>query len=157
MKVQGFTLIELVAVIVILGVLSVVALPKFIDLKRDAKIASLKSVYGSLKSGVSMAHSASLVKGMASKPYSGPNDSISVQGTPLGIHYLYPTTSGAFNRSVEKVLTDETMQYMIVHRTNPNEIKLRLEGYSIFDACRVVYQQATESALPEITIETNDC
>jgi prepilin-type N-terminal cleavage/methylation domain-containing protein len=46
----GFTLIELVAVIVILGILSVSALPKFIDLRGDARGAVLENIAGSLKS-----------------------------------------------------------------------------------------------------------
>ena len=47
---NGFTLIELVMVIVILGVLAAVALPKFIDLKGDAQLAALQGVAGALSS-----------------------------------------------------------------------------------------------------------
>ncbi len=47
---QGFTLIELVVVIIVLGIIAVIALPKFIDFRTDADASVLKGMQGSLKS-----------------------------------------------------------------------------------------------------------
>jgi len=67
-KQSGFTLIELVMVIVILGVLAVTALPKFVDLKSDSQSAALTGVAGSLTSAFAInyaARSANSTKGVA--------------------------------------------------------------------------------------------
>jgi MSHA pilin protein MshA len=53
-KSYGFTLIELVIVIVILGILSAVAAPKFINLNSDARIAKLESLEGTMRSASSL-------------------------------------------------------------------------------------------------------
>lgn len=49
MKQKGFTLVELIVVVVILGILSIVAVPKFMNFERDANIAALKGIKGSLE------------------------------------------------------------------------------------------------------------
>ncbi|PLC57311.1 type II secretion system protein [Photobacterium carnosum] len=92
MRNKGFTLIELVVVIVILGILAVVAAPKFMGLQREARIADLKGLEGSLKAANEMVYAKAAMKGLEHSSFFEINTSennIEINGKRVDLNYGY--------------------------------------------------------------------
>ncbi|WP_119394463.1 pilus assembly FimT family protein [Salinibius halmophilus] len=89
-KQSGFTIIELVIVIVLLGILAAVAVPRFVNLTSAAKSSQLESIAGTMHSSLLLIKAQALVRGQAVG-----NGTINVNGTNIDLLDGYPSVDGS--------------------------------------------------------------
>jgi MSHA pilin protein MshA len=147
---EGFTLIELVVVIVILGILAVTAAPKFIDLTGDAKASTIQAVKGSLNSAADMAHAKSLVNGTL-------NDAISIAGKNINFKNGYPTKE-SINDLMDIEITANVSDAVFVLAVSGNAATYSYKGSTTPTSCQTIYNEAVDTDnKPSITSNTTDC
>jgi len=147
---RGFTLIELVVVIVILGILAAFAVPKFMGLEGQARIAAVNSIGGSMESADSMAHG-------IWEATANPTNPLTIAGESVTFTNTYPNAA-----SIGLLLDQSTS----TGYSNPRNGEYVPNGAGTAADCNAQYANATtvttasgqiQDIAPVVTLTTSNC
>ncbi|WP_458735063.1 pilus assembly FimT family protein [Zobellella taiwanensis] len=162
-KAAGFTLIELVIVIVILGILGAVAAPRFINLQDDAYAANINGLKGSIQSAMTLANTKAILKGQEKTDKA---TEVDVDGQKVTFVYGFPT---ADDKGIIAMLQD--LNVSSAGSTDFRSIDggdgegatitiaptARAKATAAATECKITYTAATSSAVATVSSDTTGC
>jgi MSHA pilin protein MshA len=163
----GFTLIELIVVIAVLGILAANTVPVFMNPQADARASALNDIKSSLKSGVSMVYSKAILSGLENSAYGAElcMDKVAgAVGTDCDMVSLVYGRPAATADGVVKIVqnevcasTDTVCDKDGTYSLESSEIRIYSSIAPDMEGCSVSYKEATASTPPSITSNYEGC
>ncbi|OEE41265.1 MULTISPECIES: type II secretion system protein [Vibrio] len=153
---NGFTLIELVVVIVILGILAVTAAPRFLNLQGDAREASLQGLKGAMQGAAGIVYGRSAINGIETQP--SVTAASSADNIALTFGYPAATTDGIGNAVeglsgsgdwIEVSGAGSSVTTSVIHYS--------FSGNASDTSCYVTYATNASASAPTITVTPTGC